>query len=193
MDELRRFRVPFGVEVDETYFCIVYALVPFPEGQLDVDAVVSQLDFFHITGFHSVAFNPDNWLGRGVLVDFSDLVSPLENDLRWVTCEYAEHQATCRAMISGLSSRGDLRPCPRLAGTSSGRERQQATSTKVVHSAPQQRDRFRPPRHGQGPYPQGRPGPGSPGAREGHDGLVARRRRSQEVEHVAAAGGRLSD
>jgi len=97
----------WDIKVDETYFCIVYDFVP--KDKLDVDTIVSQLDFFHLAGFHNVPFNPANWRAGGVLVDFSDLVSPFENKLRWDRELYALHQSICRPMISHFSDEGRLK------------------------------------------------------------------------------------
>lgn len=60
---------------DKPYFAIVYSFVP--EGQLDDTVIQSQMDFFYLTGFVCPAFKEDNWRGSGVLVDFSDIISPL--------------------------------------------------------------------------------------------------------------------
>lgn len=60
---------------DKSYFAIVYTFLP--EGQLDDAVIQSQMDFFYLTGFVCPAFKEDNWRGSGILVDFSDIVSPL--------------------------------------------------------------------------------------------------------------------
>lgn len=46
-----------------------------------MDNILTQLDFFHVIGFMNVAINENNWLGDGVLVNFSDLVHPFAG--RW--------------------------------------------------------------------------------------------------------------
>lgn len=56
------------------YFAIVYTFVP--EATLDEDVVQSHLDFCYLAGFICVPVKLDNWRGSGILVDFSDLVSP---------------------------------------------------------------------------------------------------------------------
>lgn len=78
---LRKARILWDIKDEETYFCIIYTFVP--KGVINVDVVLSQLDFLHITGFYNVPFNPTNWGGDGVLVDFSDIVSPFAHRLEW--------------------------------------------------------------------------------------------------------------
>ncbi|KAI1499395.1 hypothetical protein F5X99DRAFT_430776 [Biscogniauxia marginata] len=65
--------VPY-LKTDESYFAIVYSFVP--KGDLDEDIIQSHLDFFYLAGFECVPLKEDNWRGSGILVDFSDLVSP---------------------------------------------------------------------------------------------------------------------
>lgn len=67
-------------------FCIVYPFVP-NQGPLEKEKTIRQTNFFHITGFHQVEFKWDNWRGKGVLLDLSDLVSPWE--YLWQTYDYA--------------------------------------------------------------------------------------------------------
>ncbi|KAM7182889.1 hypothetical protein V8F33_013941 [Rhypophila sp. PSN 637] len=62
---------------DKSYFAIVYLFVP--EGQLNDTVIQSQMDFFYLTGFVCPAYKEDNWRGSGILVDFSDIVSPLSS------------------------------------------------------------------------------------------------------------------
>lgn len=57
-------------------FGIAYQFVP--EGSLEVESILSQADFFHTIGFSISDFRVDNWRGKGTLVDFSDIISPLE-------------------------------------------------------------------------------------------------------------------
>ncbi|KAK3901190.1 hypothetical protein C8A05DRAFT_35148 [Staphylotrichum tortipilum] len=40
----------------------------------DLDVIDAQVDFFHLTGLIVHRFNETNYLGKGILVDFSDLV-----------------------------------------------------------------------------------------------------------------------
>lgn len=58
-----------------SYFAIVYAFVP--EGTLDEKTIQAQLDFFYLTGFVCAPVREGNWRSSGVLVDFSDIISPL--------------------------------------------------------------------------------------------------------------------
>ncbi|KAK0629941.1 hypothetical protein B0T17DRAFT_506453 [Bombardia bombarda] len=58
-----------------SYFAIVYSFVP--EGTLDDAVIQAQYDFFYLVGFTFAQFKEDNWRGSGILVDFSDLTSPL--------------------------------------------------------------------------------------------------------------------
>jgi hypothetical protein len=103
---LRRARTIQDIQDDETYFSIVYGFVP--KDKLEADTILSQLDFFHITGFHNVPFNPNNWLGRGVLVDFSDIVSPFAHPLEWEKHSYAFEQEWYHAGIRRLERKGLL-------------------------------------------------------------------------------------
>lgn len=97
----------FGdIKNEETYFCIIYAFVP--KGNIDIDVIVSQLDFFHIVGFYNVPFNPTNWRGEGVLVDFSDIVSPFAHELHWGRNSYAMSQAMHPAIVHGHARKGRL-------------------------------------------------------------------------------------
>lgn len=94
------------IKNEETYFCIIYAFVP--EGNIDADVVISQLDFFHVVGFYSVLVNLANWRGEGVLVDFSDIVSPFAHELDWVRSDYAGGQAMYRGAVRDLVRNGRL-------------------------------------------------------------------------------------
>ncbi|KPM34267.1 hypothetical protein AK830_g12308 [Neonectria ditissima] len=93
---LSKARVPMDIDNGERYFAIVYAFVP--KGRLEGGAILSQLDFFHIAGFYSVPFNLTNWLGTGVLVDFSDIVSPFADRYDW-----DEHSACVRRLTNPTS------------------------------------------------------------------------------------------
>lgn len=59
---------------DETYFVIVYHYVL--DEELRIPVVQAQLDFFYQTGFICTPVEERNWRGPGILIDFSDLVSP---------------------------------------------------------------------------------------------------------------------
>lgn len=58
---------------NDRILCIAYAFVPTEP--LDEHAVISQLNFLHLAGFSFDGFEARNWLGKGVLVDFSDIKS----------------------------------------------------------------------------------------------------------------------
>ncbi len=62
-------------EGNATFFCIVY---DFIEGRdLSPQQILETSTFFHTLGFHLEPFNPDNWWGRGVLIDYGDIVPPV--------------------------------------------------------------------------------------------------------------------
>lgn len=98
---------PGALEIkgEETYFCIVYAFVPGK--RLRADTILSQMDFFHAVGFDIVPFNPANWRGEGVLIDFSDIISPFFH-LDWDNARYAKYQETYCATVRGLARKGIL-------------------------------------------------------------------------------------
>lgn len=65
------------LEPDQEYFAIVYEYIP--ETKLEFDAVQAQLDFFHHIGFHHCqGHNERNWQGPGILLDFGDYNSPVD-------------------------------------------------------------------------------------------------------------------
>ncbi|KAL2017903.1 hypothetical protein VTK56DRAFT_1559 [Thermocarpiscus australiensis] len=96
----------------ETYPAIVYQFVA-EDGIPDVDTSVSQLDFFHITGFVSVPFNENSWRGKGVLVDFSDIVSYHAAYKWWLPSFYAAEQAELRRTVERRAREGRLGPPPK--------------------------------------------------------------------------------
>ncbi|KAB5576235.1 hypothetical protein GE09DRAFT_619468 [Coniochaeta sp. 2T2.1] len=106
LQALNRARILTDIKSDETYFPIVYDFVP--KGKLEADTILSQLDFFHVAGFYNVPFNPTNWLGRGVLVDFSDIVSPLAHELDWDKQSYAMNQEMYHAGVRSFERKGLL-------------------------------------------------------------------------------------
>lgn len=91
---------------DETYYAIIYAYVP--RGDLEIDTIVAQLDFFHTTGFLNVPFNPNNWLGPGVLVDFSDIVCPFASPRWWRDSDYPMNKEVSRGYVRHFAERGGL-------------------------------------------------------------------------------------
>lgn len=100
--------LPYGslMKMEESYFGIVYDFVP--RARLNPDAISSQLDFFHVAGFDIVPFNPTNWRGEGILIDFSDIVSPLAPDWHWRRTNYAKYQTLYHGAIQGLAQKGLL-------------------------------------------------------------------------------------
>ncbi len=72
-------RAQDDLDDSESCFAIVYEYVG--EGELDPDIVQRHLDFFYLAGFVLVPWREENWCGKGVLVDFSDLVPP--HSRRW--------------------------------------------------------------------------------------------------------------
>ncbi|KAI1074853.1 hypothetical protein F5B20DRAFT_562058 [Whalleya microplaca] len=73
-------------------FGIVYEWVSTEK--LEKEIARSQLEFFHITGFSMRWFYPQNWLGNGILVDFSDIIPPFEG-LGWDDAEYRLYRKSC--------------------------------------------------------------------------------------------------
>lgn len=60
----------------------------------------------------SVPFNERNWLGKGVLVDFSDIVSPHAGKW-WLASYYGVEQEAFRRMVERAARRGLLGPPPK--------------------------------------------------------------------------------
>ncbi|KAI8673168.1 hypothetical protein NCS56_00782200 [Fusarium sp. Ph1] len=56
---LKRAWVHQDIDDNQPYFAIVYSFVP--EAKLEAETIISQLEFFHITGFYNVSFNFTNW------------------------------------------------------------------------------------------------------------------------------------
>jgi hypothetical protein len=98
---------------DMMYPAIVYQFVA-EEGVPDIDNVVSQTDYFHLLGFMNVPFNGRNWLGKGVLVDFSDIVPHHLAYEWWRPAVYARQQAGwARSVAQSALARGWLGPRPK--------------------------------------------------------------------------------
>ncbi|KAM5347284.1 hypothetical protein ACJ41O_010289 [Fusarium nematophilum] len=104
---LWRAGVLMDISDDVTYYAIVYEFVP--KARLDADKILVQHDFFHLAGFYSVTFNPTNWLADGVLVDFSDLVSPFVDEGWWRERSYGENLWVYPASVRSLAKKGDMR------------------------------------------------------------------------------------
>ena len=69
-------RAGYGIaENNATFFCIVYGFVE--DRSLEVRRILDNTAFFYTVGFHLEPFNPANWWGRGVLVDYGDIVPPV--------------------------------------------------------------------------------------------------------------------
>ena len=87
-----RTRAPCFLDLkdDETYYAIIYEYIH--GWKLEADDIIAQLGFFHITGFSLVPFKCNNWRGSGVLVDFSDIVSPFADSPWWRESEYRMDQ-----------------------------------------------------------------------------------------------------
>lgn len=79
---------------NEVYYANIYDYIS--KEQVDMDTLIGQLDFFHITGFINVSFNEANWRGSGVLVDFSDIVSPFAHHPWWQPSAYLVNQEKSR-------------------------------------------------------------------------------------------------
>jgi hypothetical protein len=98
---------------DETYPAIVYEFVA-DDGIPVVDNIMAQLDFFHMTGFMTVSFNENNWRGRGVLVDFCDIVPHHTGYMWWRPSYYAEQQpGWCRQSVERAAEGALLGPRPK--------------------------------------------------------------------------------
>ncbi|KFY95926.1 hypothetical protein V498_03004 [Pseudogymnoascus sp. VKM F-4517 (FW-2822)] len=70
----RRLRRRFDPSFD--FYAIVYDFVS--PSNLQVGIVQAQLDFFYVVGFSIETLKADNWEGKGLLVDFCDILSPLD-------------------------------------------------------------------------------------------------------------------
>lgn len=70
----RRLDQRFDPSLD--FYAIIYDFVSPSNIQLGV--VQAQLDFFYIVGFSIETLKADNWEGKGLLVDFCDILSPLD-------------------------------------------------------------------------------------------------------------------
>ncbi|KAK3901270.1 hypothetical protein C8A05DRAFT_35049 [Staphylotrichum tortipilum] len=69
-------RAGYGIaEGNSTFYCIIYDLVE--RRDLDPRQIVATSTFFHTLGFSIEPFNSPNWWGRGLLVDYGDIVPPL--------------------------------------------------------------------------------------------------------------------
>lgn len=65
------------LEADREYFALVYEYIP--KAGLEFDAVQRQLDFFYHIGFqHCQVPDQRNWQGPGILLDFGDYHSPVD-------------------------------------------------------------------------------------------------------------------
>ena len=100
---LERAKILEDVDNNHIYFAIVYHFVP--KAELNADAILSQSDHFHITGFCNMPFNKANWLGDGVLVDFSDIVSPFADEREWDKQRYAMHKKWYHGAVRGLAEK----------------------------------------------------------------------------------------
>ncbi|KAI0002837.1 hypothetical protein F4779DRAFT_114204 [Xylariaceae sp. FL0662B] len=75
-------------------FGIVHEWIP--SGQLDKEVIRAHLDFFHITGFATLGWFFDrNWQGNGILVDYSDIIAPVEGLLGWDAENYKLDHRDC--------------------------------------------------------------------------------------------------
>ncbi|KAG7293923.1 hypothetical protein NEMBOFW57_003983 [Staphylotrichum longicolle] len=75
------------LEPDRDYFAIVYEYIP--ETKLELSAVQRQLDFFYHIGFQPCqGVKEKNWQGPGILLDFGDYNSPVD---QWFRARRAHH------------------------------------------------------------------------------------------------------
>ncbi|KAH7265819.1 hypothetical protein B0J15DRAFT_579717 [Fusarium solani] len=103
---LRRAWVHQDIDDNQTYFAIVYSFVP--KAKLKAETIISQLEFFHITGFYNVSSDFTNWLGAGVLVDFCDIVHPFAQELEWSEHWYAKNPSMLHAAVRYQAQEGIL-------------------------------------------------------------------------------------
>ena len=98
---------------DETYPAIVYQFVA-DEGVPGLDTIDAQANFFHLTGFQLVNFTETNWRGKGVLVDFSDII-PHHVGHPWWRERYYSRQGTgyYRGVAEYAIQKGLLGPPPK--------------------------------------------------------------------------------
>ncbi|AEO70359.1 uncharacterized protein THITE_2121689 [Thermothielavioides terrestris NRRL 8126] len=97
----------------ETYPAIVYQFVA-DDSVPEVNTILDQLDFFHATGFVTVMFKGDNWAGKGMLVDFSDIVSYHTGFLWWRPSHYAALAVGFREVVEDAARNGLLGPRPKV-------------------------------------------------------------------------------
>ncbi len=71
-----RHNLGYDLPQSKRFFGNFYQLVP--EETLEKATILSQTDFFHVVGFSITEFAPSNWRGKGTLVDFSDIISPIQ-------------------------------------------------------------------------------------------------------------------
>ncbi|RSL94406.1 hypothetical protein CDV31_014320 [Fusarium ambrosium] len=105
---------------DEIYYANIYDYIP--RGQVDLNTLVRQLDFFHVTGFINVSFNEANWRGSGVLVDFSDIVSPFARHPWWQPSAYLVNQEKSRKSAQCYVTKTKLKGVPESGSPSSSLE-----------------------------------------------------------------------
>lgn len=72
-----RNRLAYDLPTPETLFGIAYPYIP--DKQLEKAASMSQGKLFHIAGFSIWEVREPNWRGKGVLVDFCDIVPPTDS------------------------------------------------------------------------------------------------------------------
>ena len=63
------------LQENKSSYAIVYSFVPKAE-ELELSAVQERLDFFHLAGFNLIPYKEDNWHGKGILVDLSNILPP---------------------------------------------------------------------------------------------------------------------
>lgn len=128
-EHFRKARVPQEAKVDdESYVAIVYQFVE--EDTPDLDRIDSQVDFFHLAGFMIDRFNPNNWLGKGVLVDFSDVIPHHTGHRWWRPAYYAQQElGFCRIPAERALEQRLLGPRPKWEPIQTGLRRGQRASS----------------------------------------------------------------
>ncbi|KAK4078102.1 hypothetical protein Purlil1_12071 [Purpureocillium lilacinum] len=82
---------PRGISPNESYYAILYELLPDDTCALVADVLQSQLDFFWLCGFCLVPLRSENWKGPGILLDLADLICPWQAG--WFSSTYRRRRA----------------------------------------------------------------------------------------------------
>ncbi|RSL59036.1 hypothetical protein CEP54_007508 [Fusarium duplospermum] len=118
---------------DEIYYANIYDYIP--HGQVDMNTLIGQLDFFHVSGFINVSFNEANWRGAGVLIDFSDIISPFAPHPWWQPSAYLVNQEKSRESAKCYVAKTSLEAMPKSGSlASSPVSPSRGISTRIQHA-----------------------------------------------------------